>query len=311
MFDSSDTTVSNSTSPLTATNLRDQVAGAAAAALAQARNALVLQSTLQSDKFQSTGSNTGNLSVGSRGSSVAQLQATLQAKGYFHQQPTGYYGQITQGAVKAFQRDQGISQTGVVGPQTRAALAQGTPQPGTQNAQPAAASNGSTPTTHVNTPFYSMKTSNDCYTQARAMAAAAGAHVPRGLGNGLQVETKSPNGTVSINAANAQKAQGYINSELAAGRPVMVGVMHPGGRHNNGLADHFVTITWSGTDAQGRSYYTFNDPGSKVRGSDQNPSNRFYVGANGNLFKPGGQSGYVVDRAYTLAWVGTSAESRQ
>jgi peptidoglycan hydrolase-like protein with peptidoglycan-binding domain len=305
MLDSSDTTVSNSTSPLTSSSLHDQFAGATAAALAQARDALVLQSTLQSDKFQTPGKSSSSLSVGSRGSAVAQLQATLQAKGYFHQQPTGYYGQITQGAVKAFQRDQGISPTGVVGPQTRAALAQGTPQ----NAPAATTSNGSTPTTHVNTPFYSMKTSNDCYTQARAMAAAAGAHVPRGLGNGLQVETKSPNGTVSVNTANAQKAQSYINSELAAGRPVMVGVMHPGGRHNGGLADHFVTLTGSGTDAQGRSYYTFNDPGSKIRGSDQNPSNRFYVGANGNLFKPGAQTGYVVDRAYTLAWVGKSAES--
>jgi murein L,D-transpeptidase YcbB/YkuD len=65
---------------------------------------------------------TGNLGLGSLGDEVTHLQTTLAAKGYFSGNATGYYGPMTRAAVIAFQKANGLSQVGIVGPQTRAAL---------------------------------------------------------------------------------------------------------------------------------------------------------------------------------------------
>ncbi len=53
---------------------------------------------------------------------VAKLQNALAYRGYFNGQITGYFGYVTQSAVIGFQRDNGISTTGYVGPQTRSAI---------------------------------------------------------------------------------------------------------------------------------------------------------------------------------------------
>jgi cell wall-associated NlpC family hydrolase len=59
------------------------------------------------------------LQVGSEGQEVTTLQQDLRILGYFKfPQNTGYYGEITEAAVKAFQKDHGIQQTGKVGPTT-------------------------------------------------------------------------------------------------------------------------------------------------------------------------------------------------
>jgi cell wall-associated NlpC family hydrolase len=56
------------------------------------------------------------LERGSSGSEVVQLQKDLRVLGYFtYPQNTGYYGEITEEAVKAFQRDYGIEVNGKVG----------------------------------------------------------------------------------------------------------------------------------------------------------------------------------------------------
>ena len=62
------------------------------------------------------------LSPGSSGLEVTALQQVLKVLGYFTVSPNGYFGPATEAAVKAFQKAKGISQLGVVGPQTRAAL---------------------------------------------------------------------------------------------------------------------------------------------------------------------------------------------
>lgn len=59
---------------------------------------------------------------GDSGSAVAQLQQTLQDAGYFSRQPTGYYGSVTQAAVKKFQAENNLKIDGIVGPKTLAAL---------------------------------------------------------------------------------------------------------------------------------------------------------------------------------------------
>ena len=62
------------------------------------------------------------LTLGSTGEAVTALQNILSEQGFFSGPITGYFGKITQGAVKAFQSAHGISPIGIVGPQTRAAL---------------------------------------------------------------------------------------------------------------------------------------------------------------------------------------------
>lgn len=61
-----------------------------------------------------------------RGSSVVILQNVLKQQGFFPEDidSTGYFGPITEAAVRGYQESQGIETTGTVGPITRAALNQ-------------------------------------------------------------------------------------------------------------------------------------------------------------------------------------------
>lgn len=67
---------------------------------------------------------TRTLRGGSTGDDVRALQQLLTDYGYFPASvsPTGNFGSITEAAVKAFQKDKGITPLGIVGPITRAAL---------------------------------------------------------------------------------------------------------------------------------------------------------------------------------------------
>lgn len=60
--------------------------------------------------------------VGSRGKEVVEIQKLLKQYGLFDSEVTGYYGPITEKAVKRFQKANGISQTGIAGPQTLAKM---------------------------------------------------------------------------------------------------------------------------------------------------------------------------------------------
>ena len=68
-----------------------------------------------------------NLGYGATGQDVIELQKVLIAGGYLHiDAPTGWFGPLTQAAVKQYQAAHGIDTTGFVGPLTRAALNAGT-----------------------------------------------------------------------------------------------------------------------------------------------------------------------------------------
>lgn len=60
--------------------------------------------------------------VGSNGKEVTAIQQKLKERGLFNDGVTGYYGQATKTAVMKFQKQQGISQTGIAGPATLKAL---------------------------------------------------------------------------------------------------------------------------------------------------------------------------------------------
>lgn len=63
-----------------------------------------------------------NLAWGSKGDEVRELQTRLQRWGYYDGPISSIYGEQTFEAVKRFQRANGLTADGVVGPQTRAAL---------------------------------------------------------------------------------------------------------------------------------------------------------------------------------------------
>jgi len=55
------------------------------------------------------------LQNGSKGAEVKDLQQQLKKLGYFKEEITGYFGPVTEAAVKSFQKKSGISADGVVG----------------------------------------------------------------------------------------------------------------------------------------------------------------------------------------------------
>lgn len=59
-----------------------------------------------------------------KGTDVLELQKRLAALGFFSGDATGYFGTVTETAVKKFQTAKGIKTAGYVGPATRAALNQ-------------------------------------------------------------------------------------------------------------------------------------------------------------------------------------------
>ena len=64
---------------------------------------------------------TRNLSLGTTGSDVTELQTFLQGQGYLTATPTGYFGNLTKAAVEKFQQANQIAPvSGLVGPLTRA-----------------------------------------------------------------------------------------------------------------------------------------------------------------------------------------------
>jgi peptidoglycan hydrolase-like protein with peptidoglycan-binding domain len=62
------------------------------------------------------------MQIGSQSAEVTELQKRLTAEGLYTAQITGYFGILTQAAVKAYQILHGIDPVGIVGPLTRAAL---------------------------------------------------------------------------------------------------------------------------------------------------------------------------------------------
>lgn len=75
------------------------------------------------------------IKFGDSGDRVVQVQMRLQELGYFKSKATGYYGSLTEAAVKHFQQNNGLTPDGVIGAKTQEALAQTypeTPQPTTQ-----------------------------------------------------------------------------------------------------------------------------------------------------------------------------------
>lgn len=154
-----------------------------------------------------------------------------------------------------------------------------------------------------------------CFKAAVAMAKQGGASV---LGPDQRIQvglSEDSKGKLTVDPQKAKEGRSYIDAELAAGRPVVVGVSHKDSDYNaDRLTDHFVTIVGKGVDESGRAYYTFHDPGTNhdnIGNGTANPNNRFYVDPDtGNLYRPGSaEESATVKRHFDVAMVRRNAES--
>jgi LysM repeat protein len=177
------------------------------------------------------------------------------------------------------------------------------------------------PAVSTRTPWYSQYDSahveragdTACFRAATAMARAAGVRAVTDPSQAFQVATAESTQGITVNRQAAERGRDYIDQQLAAGRPVVVGVNHRAGRNvgnADGITDHFVVVTGRGVDAQGRTFYTFHDPATRnaSRGGDTHPANRFYVDdPTGGLYRSApGNGRYVVDRRYDVSMIRTN-----
>ena len=70
----------------------------------------------------SSGSSSSNMKLGSTGTAVSALQQNLTTLGYYYGDVTGHYGNLTQQAVKKFQKAKGLTQDGVASTATLNAI---------------------------------------------------------------------------------------------------------------------------------------------------------------------------------------------
>lgn len=68
------------------------------------------------------GTPSGYLQYGSNGQAVVNLQNRLKVLGFYNGPITGYYGSLTETAVRRFQSSRGIQVNGIAGPNTQASL---------------------------------------------------------------------------------------------------------------------------------------------------------------------------------------------
>lgn len=85
-------------------------------------NFMTLALLIFSIQYHSTQSVDVLSKYGSRGAEVRAIQQVLKDWGLFNEDITGYYGSVTQEAVKKFQRLNGLQVDGIAGPQTLKAM---------------------------------------------------------------------------------------------------------------------------------------------------------------------------------------------
>jgi len=86
------------------------------------------------------------IKVGDSGEQVETVQRRLQELGYFKYKATGYYGPVTQSAVKHFQQQNGLIADGIIGANTQAALNQVYPETPAPKTQPVVRLGSQSPT---------------------------------------------------------------------------------------------------------------------------------------------------------------------
>jgi len=248
---------------LTATTLLWAV-GATALPLAQAQSTSSLQAQIaallaQIQQLQSqlntSGSTTtsvtydftSDLTVGSTGTQVSQLQQMLISKGYLTavSAPTGYFGALTQSALAKFQAANGITPSvGYFGPKTRAFVNAMTSTSTTTTTTTTTTGTGTTTTAPASGLFVSLASTNP---SAGSLITSA----PNTSGNGaarvpvLAVSfTAGNSGAVTVSAINFHKTGVLADSSIAGAYLVQNGqVIAQYNSINNGVIS-FSGLNW-------------------------------------------------------------------
>jgi len=220
----------------------------------------------------------GKIGFGSQGPEVLQLKKDLKAAGFYTGVLNDKMGNDGIAALEKAKKQLGLGgPKDVAGPETLKAIADA----------------GKWPTLHIPVDFLSQidggtprANSSDCDDACQEMmqktSNVANRVTPRvGNDNVIQCGPDKPKGT--------KDASEYLFSQLKAGKPVMIGVDYKAGTGTSNVndIDHYLVVTGSGVDKQGRQYLTFNDPQQPNTrlGTDENPANRLY--RDGDQFKQG------------------------
>jgi hypothetical protein len=151
----------------------------------------------------------------------------------------------------------------------------------------------------ANVPFISQHDSivpgagNDaCKRASDTMLRQAGQNASTYDGGAIRVASgEDGNGVALVNPGELARGIEYLDSQLAQGKGVVVGLSYNTSQINtDGITDHFVVITGKGVDDEGREFYTYHDPWAKT--AEEGANHRFYVDAEtGNLYDPNGLLG--------------------
>ncbi|MFL5319872.1 MAG: LysM peptidoglycan-binding domain-containing protein [Myxococcaceae bacterium] len=233
------------------------------------------------------------LKRGMQGQAVRQLQDCLVKKGFMTQAQMstgpGTFGPMTEAAVKAFQRANGLPQTGYYGTMTNAAMAKAfgaKPNPGNGGGGGGGgggnvASDGSVPRYSQGDARWGYRTLGHNYTirsagcamtaTAMAISKISGNPIDPGqldayldshggyYGDGLVWDVAAR--SRGLHASKPGWSISTIDSQLKQGRPVVIGVdYHSGSGGGANGTDHWVTVTGRGVDNAGHVYYSINDP---------------------------------------------------
>ena len=211
----------------------------------------------------------GKIGFGSQGPEVLQLKKDLKAAGFYDGVLNDKMGNDGIAALEKAKTQLGLGgPKDIAGAETLKAIGE----------------SSKWPTLHVSVDFLSQISggtprarSSDCDDACEQMMRETSSVANRitpssGNGNVIQCGSENPKGM--------QAASDYVFNQLKAGRPVMVGVDYKAGTGTSNVnnIDHYLVVTGSGVDKQGRQYLTFNDPqqANARLGTEQNPDNRLY-----------------------------------
>ena len=211
----------------------------------------------------------GKIGFGSQGPEVLQLKKDLKAAGFYDGVLNDKMGNDGIAALEKAKTQLGIGgPKDVAGPETLKAIADA----------------GKWPTLHVPVDFLSQinggtprANSSDCDDVCQQMMEQTNNVANRvtpchGNANVIECSGDNPKGT--------KLASDYLFGQLKADKPVMIGVDYKAGTGTSNVndIDHYLVVTGSGVDKQGRQYLTFNDPQQPNArlGTDANPANRLY-----------------------------------
>lgn len=146
--------------------------------------------------------------------------------------------------------------------------------------------------------FWVHQAPNECYQACLAIMRKYGIAVHDSTKRMLLADQ---HGKVLEAHAEGKEATAYIRSELAAKRPIIVGVddtLRTNTKNHHRATEHFIVIVSDGVDDEGRYYFRYFDVGSGDRSRGTSLDNRLYLEA-GNLW----QAKVSAKKTYTITEV--------